>query len=75
MEVDATGKNCATSKLTNAGFWLKTQSQGIDNPTASNTRANANEKRDWRIFSEFAHVLIQEATVLYANEPIGGELQ
>ena len=48
---------------------------GIGQPTARSTLADANEKRDWRIFSDFAHVLIQEATRLYANEPFGAELQ
>lgn len=48
---------------------------GIGQPLARNTLADANEKRDWRIFSDFAHVLIQEATRLYADEPFGVELQ
>ena len=48
---------------------------GIGQPTARSTLADANEKRDWRIFSEFAQVLIQEARALYADEPFGAELQ
>ena len=48
---------------------------GIGQPAARSTLADANEKRDWRIFSDFAHVLIQEATRLYADEPFGAELQ
>jgi hypothetical protein len=48
---------------------------GIGQPTARSTLADANEKRDWRIFSDFAHVLIQEATALYADELFGAELQ
>lgn len=48
---------------------------GIGQPTARSTLADANEKRDWRIFSDFAQVLIQEATALYAAEPFGAELQ
>jgi hypothetical protein len=48
---------------------------GIGQPTARSTLADANEKRDWRIFADFAHVLIQEATALYADEPFGAELQ
>ena len=31
---------------------------GIGQPTARSTLADANEQRDWRIFSDFAHVLI-----------------
>jgi hypothetical protein len=48
---------------------------GMGQPTARSTLADANEKRDWRIFSDFAQVLIQEATSLYADEPFGAELQ
>lgn len=48
---------------------------GIGQPTARSTLADANEKRDWRIFSDFALVLIQEPTALYAAEPFGAELQ
>ena len=48
---------------------------GLGQPTARSTLADANEKRDWRIFSDFAHVLIEQATQLYANEPFGAELQ
>jgi hypothetical protein len=48
---------------------------GIGQPTARSTLADANEKRDWRIFSDFAHLLIQAATALYADEPFGAELQ
>ncbi len=48
---------------------------GICQPTARSTLADANEKRDWRIFSDFAQVLIEEASGLYANEPFGVELQ
>jgi hypothetical protein len=48
---------------------------GIRQPSARSTLADANEKRDWRIFSDFAHVLIKEASALYANEPFGAELK
>jgi hypothetical protein len=48
---------------------------GIRQPTARSTLADANESRDWRIFSDFAHVLIEEATLLYADEPFGAELK
>jgi hypothetical protein len=48
---------------------------GIGQPTARSTLADANEKRDWCIFSDFAHVLIEEATQLYADEPFGAELE
>jgi hypothetical protein len=48
---------------------------GIAQPTARSTLADANEKRDWRIFSDFAHVLIEQASQLYAHEPFGAELK
>jgi len=48
---------------------------GIGQPTARSTLADANEKRDWRIFSDFAHVLIEQARSLYAEEPFGAELK
>lgn len=48
---------------------------GIGQPTARSTLADANETRDWRLFSDFAHVLIEQATLLYAEEPFGAELQ
>ena len=48
---------------------------GIRQPVARSTLADANEKRDWRIFADFAHVLIGQASALYANEPFGVELK
>ena len=48
---------------------------GIGQPTARSTLADANEKRNWRIFSDFAHVLIEQARALYAEEPFGAELK
>jgi hypothetical protein len=38
------------------------------------TLADANESRDWRIYADFAQVLIAVARPLYANDPIGVEL-
>ncbi|MGB7848972.1 MAG: IS4 family transposase [Candidatus Acidiferrum sp.] len=38
------------------------------------TLADANETRDWRIYADFAHVLIRTARDLYRNEPFGVEL-
>ncbi len=58
-----------------ASFGPKLYHAGIRQPTARNTLAVANEKRDWRIFADFAHVLIQQATALYADEPFRFELQ
>lgn len=41
---------------------------------ARNTLARANELRDWRIYHDFAQVLIRRARKLYANEPLAGAL-
>ena len=48
---------------------------GIRQPTARSTLADANEKRDWRLFADFAHVLIQQTSTLYAGEAFGAELE
>src|SRR5450759_2110742 len=41
---------------------------------ARSTVADANESRDWRIFADFAQVLIGIARPLYAHDPIGVDL-
>src|SRR5260221_6667041 len=48
---------------------------GIRQPAARSTLADANESRDWRIFADFAQVLIQQTATLYAHEPFAAELQ
>jgi len=58
-----------------ASFGPKLYHAGIRQPTARSTLADANENRDWHIFADFAHVLIQQATTLYADEPFRFELQ
>jgi hypothetical protein len=58
-----------------ASFGPKLYHAGIRQPTSRSTLADANEKRDWRICADFAHVLIQQATTLYADEPFHLELQ
>ena len=47
---------------------------GIRSTGARSTLADANETRDWRIFSDFAQGLIREAFGLYAGESFGTEL-
>lgn len=47
---------------------------GIGSAVARNTLAVANEKRDWRIYADFAQVLIAEARRLYAGEDLGLDL-
>jgi hypothetical protein len=48
---------------------------GIRGHPARNTLAVANEQRDWRIYADFAQILIAEARRLYASEPFDVELQ
>jgi hypothetical protein len=48
---------------------------GIRSQISRNTLANANQVRDWRIYADFAHVLIQLARDLYRDEPFGLELK
>jgi hypothetical protein len=48
---------------------------GIRSRAARSTLADANEKRDWRIFADFAHVLIGQAIELYGDEDIGVRLR
>ena len=47
---------------------------GIRSRVSRNTLAVANEKRDWRIYADFAQVLIHEARRLYADESFGVDL-
>ena len=47
---------------------------GFRSVVARNTLANANEVRDWRIYAQFAQRLIGMARKLYANEPLGVQL-
>jgi transposase len=47
---------------------------GFRGRVARSTLAEANEARDWRIFADFAQVLIAVARPLYVNDPIGVDL-
>ena len=47
---------------------------GFRGKVARSTLADANESRDWRIFADFAQVLIATARPLYARDPIGVDL-
>lgn len=48
---------------------------GIRSRVSRNTLANANSVRDWRIYSDFAHLLITRARELYRNDNFGVSLQ
>jgi len=47
---------------------------GFRSPVCRNTLANANQVRDWRIYADFAQVLIRIARPLYAGEGLGVDL-
>jgi hypothetical protein len=47
---------------------------GFQGKVARSTLADANESRDWRIFADFAQVLIRIARPLCAIDPIGVDL-
>ena len=48
---------------------------GFRSQVSRNTLANANAARDWRIYADFAQVLISQARQLYAHEDFGLELE
>jgi len=43
---------------------------GIRSKTTKSNLAHANNKRNWKIFYDFAQILIKEVTKLYHNDPI-----
>ncbi len=47
---------------------------GFRGKVSRSTLADANESRDWRIYADFAQVLIGIARPLYADDPLGVEL-
>jgi hypothetical protein len=47
---------------------------GFRGKIARSTLADANEARDWRIYADFAQVLIAIARPIYALDPIGVDL-
>jgi hypothetical protein len=47
---------------------------GFRGKVARSTLADANESHDWKIFADFAQILIGMARPLYARDPLGVEL-
>lgn len=47
---------------------------GFRQPVSRSTLADANEARDWRIYADFAQVLIAQARKIYREEGFGVEL-
>jgi len=52
----------------------KLYAMGFRSPVKRSTLADANESRDWRIWSDLAAVLIRRARKLYASESLGVDL-
>jgi transposase len=52
----------------------KLYAMGFRAPVKRSTLADANELRDWRLWSDLAALLIRRARKLYANESLGVEL-
>jgi len=53
---------------------VKLYHMGFREPVRRSTLADANERRDWRIYAELAHRLIAQARRLYADEALGLDL-
>lgn len=53
----------------------KLYAMGFRSAVRRSTLADANESRDWRIWSDLAALLIKRARKLYANEPLGLDLE
>ena len=64
-------RDIEASLLANAN---KLYAMGFRSAVKRSTLADANESRDWRIWSDLAAVLIRRARKLYANESLGVEL-
>ena len=47
---------------------------GIRGQVRRSTLADANERRDWRLYAAFAQILIAQARRLYANDRFGADL-
>ena len=48
---------------------------GFRSEVARSTLADANQLRDWRIYADFAQVLISIARPLHAHDPLGIDLE
>jgi len=52
----------------------KLYNMGFRGNVSRSTLADANEMRDWRIYADFAQVLVSLARPLYIGDPIGVDL-
>jgi len=48
---------------------------GLSGPVSKSTLADANERQDWRLYADFAQVLIHEARRMYAGDALDLELE
>jgi hypothetical protein len=48
---------------------------GVGGRVSKSTMADANERHDWRIFADFAQIVIRRARTLYMDDPFGEELR
>ena len=64
-------RDIETSLSANAG---KLYAMGFRSAVKRSTLADANESRDWRIWSDLAALLIRRARKLYANDALGVDL-
>jgi hypothetical protein len=55
-------------------FGGKLYHMGFHGRVSRSTLADANDAHDWRIYADFAQVLIRAARPLYASDPIGVDL-
>ena len=65
---------CATSRPVWPPAPAKLYHSGFHAPIRRSTLADANERRDWSIYADFAQRLISQARRLYADEPVTADL-
>src|SRR6476660_1013965 len=58
-----------------AGATFQALHCGFKSPIRRSTLADANERRDWRIYADFARTLIDIARPLYADTDLGLDLE
>ena len=56
-------------------FGKKLYHMGIRGRVSKSTLADANDSRDWRIYRDFAHILIKQAQELYCDEKLDLDLE
>ena len=62
-------------EVTLAANAAKCYAMGLRHAVRRSTLADANERRDWRLWADLAALLIRRANRLYADEPLGLDVQ